>query len=58
MREATIAPNAGELRRGPKALAEALRAGRFSADVLEDMAARFGTKSTQAFVRSALDEAA
>jgi len=40
------------------ALAEALKAGRFSGEVLEDMAERFGTKLTQAFVRSALDEAA
>lgn len=40
------------------ALVEALKAGRFSGDVLEDMAARFGTRATQAFVRSALDEAA
>jgi hypothetical protein len=40
------------------ALAEALKAGRFSGAVLEDMAERFGTKLTQAFVRSALDEAA
>ena len=40
------------------ALAEALKAGRFSGEVLEDMAERFGTRLTQAFVRSALDEAA
>lgn len=40
------------------ALVEALKAGRFSGDALEDMAARFGTQATQTFVRSALDEAA
>ncbi|HEX9885799.1 MAG TPA: hypothetical protein VGA70_04895 [Longimicrobiales bacterium] len=39
------------------ALAEALKVGRLSGAV-QDMAERFGTKLTQAFVRSALDEAA
>ncbi len=39
-------------------LAEALKAGRFSGEDLEDMAERFGTRATQAFVRSALVEAA
>lgn len=40
------------------ALVEALKVGRFSGDALESMATRFGTQVTQAFVRSALDEAA
>jgi len=44
--------------RAHHALVEALRAGRFSGDALEDMAARFGTHATHAFLRSALDEAA